>query len=168
MNARHFPPLIALGALIASCVIWLPIRQGKTPTFSLPAPILPSAAPIPDKMEWPSQVALFDGAARHSPQNPVTISQTPGASREQAGKFRLSAYIGGNGLWVVTLESETGRYFTIRNGELIPHTTLELRGVEFRSSSRGMPEGIAVFYDRANSNYVDIAACEASANSPAN
>lgn len=165
MKTRLIPPLLALLALLASCLVWLPVRKESPASRTLPPPILPNAAEMPEKMVWPAQMVLLDGATRPPLQGPVTIARTPSGSREQAGKFRLSAYIGGNGLWVVTLENEAGKYFTIRSGELIPHTSLELRGVEFRSSSLGLPEGTAVFYDRANSNYVDIAACTADGNS---
>jgi hypothetical protein len=167
MNARYLPPLLAAAALVASYAIWLPVDTKPPEPPPMPAPLLPTAADLPELPNEPDNIPVLHSARREQSKGPIAITRTAAKADDSAKQYRLRAYIGGNGLWVVTLEDDAGKYCTIRNGELIPHTHLEFRGMEFHPSSNGLPEGTAVFFDKSSSNYVDVVACESGSVAPA-
>jgi hypothetical protein len=160
MNARYIPPIAALASLAASAIVWLPPENATPQLPPLPQPLLPTAADFPVFDAGPSGIGMFDLPKRNPTTGPVAVVRGTERPTKDTPMYRLSAYIGGNGLWVVTLVDDSGKYCTVRTGEFIPHTRLEFRGMEFHPASNGIPEGTAVFYDQQSSNYVDVIACD--------
>ena len=160
MNARYIPPIAALAFLAVSAMIWLPLESDTLQLPPLPQPLLPTAADFPVFAAGPAGIGMFNPPKRNPATGPIAVGLGTERPAKDAPQYRLSAYIGGNGLWVVTLLDGAGKYCTVRTGEFIPHTRLEFRGMEFHPASNGIPEGTAVFYDQQSSNYVDVIACE--------
>jgi hypothetical protein len=155
VNPRHIPPLAALATLAVSAFLWLPLRVAQDDAAPQYEPLLPSAAQMPEPLDLPERIALFDVPGQPA-REPVEFTQNPSVSKTRAASFRLCAFAGGEGLWVVSLQDEAGHYFTIRSGELLPATTLEFKGMKFHTTGSGAQEGAAVFFDRSSSSYVDV------------
>ena len=157
MKTRWIPILAASASLCASVFIW-PVRDAapeKALTFA--DVTLPSANEMPEPMELPERITLFDTLSNGRDKT-VVLSSSPTKTDAEKSSYRLCAFAGGETLWVVSIEDSNGHYFTIRSGELLPMTTLEFKGMQFRTTPYGAQEGTALFFDRAKSKFVDVTA----------
>ena len=153
MNTRLIPPLAALTILAASLCLYAPHRPERHELAPVEAALLPEPAPMPEPLDIPERMALFDSPGQDL-RTPVAITQTP--AKDSA--YRLCAYAGGNGLWVVSLEDGEGHFHTLKSGEMLPGSTLEFKGMQFHTFETGLQKGEAVFYDQSSSSYIDVMA----------
>ncbi|MFA5257862.1 MAG: hypothetical protein WC360_06915 [Opitutales bacterium] len=159
MSLRHLPVFFGALALTAAAASLL---RPSAPRRSAPLDALsgetPSAAilPLPEALPMPDLASIF---LRDVPDIAVADADSLRLLRVEAreASYRLCAFAGGAGFWIVSVEDASGRYHTVRSGDLLPGTSLEFRGMEFRTAPGGAPESVALLLDRSNARALEVA-----------
>jgi len=159
MSMRHIPVFPSALALVFALVAWLyPSTNSQTAPSARPLfnalPDAPEA--VPEALPMPDFARIF----LREPSAPLEASV--GSLRllrveTREASYRLCAFAGGAGFWIVSLEDASGRYRTVRSGELLPGSSLEFRGMEFRTAPGGVPESVALLLDRSSSRCLEVA-----------
>jgi hypothetical protein len=145
-------PLLSLIVLGICAYAWFPRNTVGKQNARTVEPELPDLVELPPPDAIPDDITIF--GSKSATHNPIAITR----EKKNDAAYRLCAYAGGDGLWVVSVQ-DGGCYYTVRSGERIPGTSLEFRNMQFRTSETGLQIGDAVFYDNTNSNFVDVMAC---------
>jgi|GEM_PF-4089796 len=156
MMLRQLPVIISTAILCASAFAWLVSREplqsvpDETVAFELPSP-----QPLSEALPMPIRFGFFDNHEKSEAyDDQASLKLLRVEARESA--YRLCAFAGGSGFWIVSVEGPDGRYHTIQTGDMLPGSSLEFRGMEFRTSPNGAPESVAIFNDLVQSRLVEV------------